>query len=186
MATRSVRPTPSACAACTAHPTPRQPNAVTASLAIGAVRSEPAALAIAWQRYGHLLRRVHLPTVEDILAGTGPGSQLWRLLASIGVHHSPDCPCLSTAAQMNDWTPAGCRAHCAEIVASLESQRHRYGWSGTLKAALQSVRTGLAFRLSPLDPLGSLVDEAIRLAEEASHGDPFRHSPPDRSGIPLR
>jgi len=37
-----------------------------------------------------------------------------------------------------------------------------YGWSTMARAAAKAVLTGVAFRLSPIDPYGSLLDEALR------------------------
>jgi len=44
------------------------------------------------------------------------------------------------------------------------------------RAAVNAVKTGLAWKINPLDPYGSLLDEAIRRAEntdkELNHADP--------------
>lgn len=66
---------------------------------------------------------------------------------------------------MDEWGAAGCREHRAEIVGWLQEAREKYGWSSRLTAGLRSVTSGLVFRIRLTDPLGSLVDEAIRRAE---------------------
>lgn len=67
---------------------------------------------------------------------------------------------------MDAWGVPGCREHRQEIVGWLEESRDRYGWSGRLTAGLKSLTTGLVFRIRLSDPLGSLIDEAIRRAGE--------------------
>lgn len=166
----------SACAVCGSLPSTGAPNQVTVSLAIGAVRDNRELAASLFERYGHLLRRVtpdNSERLEAILAGAGPGSHLWRLLESIGITHDPNCDCLGFAEKMNAWGGVGCRQHRAEIIERLRTQQKRYGWAATFAAAGHAIKSGLAFRLNPLDPFGSLADEAIRLAEEASAKAPF-------------
>jgi len=68
---------------------------------------------------------------------------------------------------MNAWGVAGCREHRAEIIDHMRANAKSYGWSTVATAAAKAVLTGIAFRLSILDPYGSLVDEAIRLAKAA-------------------
>jgi hypothetical protein len=48
----------------------------------------------------------------------------------------------------------------------MSSGAGRYGWGTVIMAACRAIYSGLAWRLSPTDPYGSLVDEAIRRAEE--------------------
>jgi hypothetical protein len=168
-----------ACRYCTEQAEPRQAvNQVTVSLALKVHPPKSSEWTAIYEQHGQHLRRdtrseTHRQQLAAIMAGTGPGSQLWRLLERLGVQHSPDCGCLSRAKQMNAWGVAGCRAARAEIVGWMEAGKDRYGWATIAKAAGLAVVTGLAFRLSVTDPFGSLVDEAIRLAEVASfHRDP--------------
>jgi hypothetical protein len=68
---------------------------------------------------------------------------------------------------MDAWGVAGCRGeHYQEIVDRFRAYASKYGWATKLKAAALAVKTGLAFRLNPLDPAPGIVDEAIRRAEE--------------------
>lgn len=111
--------------------------------------------------------------LNQIKTGNSVGSQLWRLLESLGVQHTASCPCLKFAEQMNAWGVAGCREHRAEIVEHMRTNAKAYGWSTVATAAAKSVLTGVAFRLSIFDPYGSLVDEAIRRAAEALDSQPI-------------
>jgi hypothetical protein len=87
-------------------------------------------------------------------AGRGPGTELVKLLASIGITGDAGCDCKTRMRQMDAWGPAGCREHRAEIVGWLEEGAARWGWAAMLAAKVA--------------PLGWLIDEAIRRAELAS------------------
>jgi hypothetical protein len=65
---------------------------------------------------------------------------------------------------MDIWGPEGCRLRRAEVLAWLREAQGRLGRAAKLKAAARAALTGLAFRLCPWDPLGSLVDLAIARA----------------------
>lgn len=167
-----------ACEYCTTRTTPpRQRNKVTYDLAAAALR-----LAGRGQDARELMKSapdIYPPApssserLRAIEAGHGVGSQIWRLLAEIGVQHDPSCDCLAWAEKLNAWGVAGCRLARAEIVEHLRSERQRYGWARSIIAAARAaagVASDLAAGrrpwLNPLDPFGSLVDEAIRRAGE--------------------
>lgn len=105
--------------------------------------------------------------LRTIIEGIGVGSQLWKLLESLGVKHTTDCTCLIWAELMNSWGPAKCRESRAEIVEHMESSAKSYGWTTYIYASLKVVVLRLMFRISITDPYGSLLDEAIRRAELA-------------------
>ena len=94
----------------------------------------------------------------------GPGTELHAILESMGIKPSESCPCRNRICQMNKWGPEGCRERRDEIVAWLREQQERRGWAEQISAGMRTLTTGLAFRLNLVDPLGSLVDEAIRRA----------------------
>lgn len=71
---------------------------------------------------------------------------------------------------MEQWGVEGCIAHRAEIVEWLRTAAEERGWSAVIAAAIEAVKTGEAFTMNPLDPYGSLVDEAIRRASHAKEG----------------
>lgn len=170
LARQPVTPHRSACELCLRSSQPRALNRYTLAIAVGALlRSDPAAAAALRQKYeeGMAVEQV-AARLAAILAGTGPGSQLWRLLKSLGVRHTPTCPCLGFAERMNAWGVAGCRLARAEIVEHMRTHAQAYGWGTFVQAAGRAVLTGLAWRIDLTDPYGSLVDEAIRRAEAAS------------------
>jgi hypothetical protein len=89
--------------------------------------------------------------------------QLLRLEKAVGCKR-----CDEMMDKMNEWGPDGCRAHRAEIVEHLRTAYKETSYAALAKASAIGVLSGLALRLNPLDPLGSLVDEAIRRSELTS------------------
>jgi len=175
----STAATAESCAVCDQQSEPRALNSVTVSLAVSGLgragRKDEAAALLA--SHGHLLQRVAAAPstsaqerLQAILAGHGVGSQLWKLLGSLGIEHKTTCTCLSLAERMNALGPSGCREKSAELLEQMRKNQEQYDWTTWLKAGTLAVVTGLAFRLNPLDPLPGLLDEAIRLAELAGAG----------------
>lgn len=97
--------------------------------------------------------------------GYGPGTELKRLLAIMDITPSVSCDCNAKAVLMDKWGVEGCRENRDTIVGWLREGAPRWKWTDRLAAAAKAVKSGLAFQLNPLDPFGSLVDEAIRAAE---------------------
>lgn len=168
-----------ACRVCEANAAPRSKNKVTCDLAIATLyqagRPEEALAIVAGAPHIYGSRQSQPERLAAIEAGTGVGSQIWRLLAEIGVQHDPRCDCLGWAEKLNAWGVAGCRLARGEIVEHLQTARREYGWARSILAAARAVADAVgdlaAGRhpwLNPLDPYGSLVDEGIRRAEAAS------------------
>ena len=99
--------------------------------------------------------------------GHGPGTELKRILKSLGIEPSPSCDCRARADQMDMWGVAGCRDNRTQVITWLRDGHARWGWKDKLAAAARAVQNGLAFKLNPLDPFPSLVDEAVQRAEVA-------------------
>ena len=89
------------------------------------------------------------------------------MLAELGIDPGPSCPCRRRMRQMDEWGVEGCREHREEIIGWLREGQERYGWGARITAGWRAVVSGLAWRINPGDPLGSLVDEAVRRAEAA-------------------
>lgn len=167
-------PHETACLACLSNASPATINQVTVSLAIGTVAAA-GLTARAKQLIAEYRALVSEPSdgkpsvrLALVLHGHGVGSELWRLLDSLGIRHREDCPCLTWAERMNAWGPAGCRLARAEIITHIRASRAHYGWGDIAKAAALAITTGLAWHLDPTDPYGSLLDRAIHLAEQAA------------------
>jgi hypothetical protein len=164
------RPHKTACEFCThkADP-PQQINEVIVSLALAQTRDRPEVRQRIMRDHGHLLPRqpAQQPSVRlnEIMHGTEPGSQLWRLLTELGIQHKPTCNCLSLAERMNAWGAVGCRLARTDIIAAMRTNAKEYGWLDVARAAAKAVSTGIAWRLDLTDVYGSLIDESIRRAQ---------------------
>ena len=97
----------------------------------------------------------------------GPGTELKKILGSIGIHPTPECPCNLRAAQMDIFGVAGCVANKDKIVQWLKDGSETWGWNKLFSTAMTAVLTGLAFRISWTDPIPSIVQLAIDNAEKA-------------------
>lgn len=104
--------------------------------------------------------------INLIPPGKGPGTELKKILASMEINPSPTCDCNGKSQQMDLWGAAECREKFDVIVGWMRDNQQRWGWKDKIKAAALAVKTGLAFKLDPLDPFPSLIEEAIRRAEE--------------------
>ncbi len=111
------------------------------------------------ERYRALWSGSPLPPVAG-----GPGSELAAILSAAG-YEAVGCGCVIRAAEMDRWGVDGCRLRRAEIAGWLAEQRALRGWVDLLPGLWRMVKSGAIRWLNPLDPLGSLVDEAISRAE---------------------
>lgn len=98
----------------------------------------------------------------------GPGKELYDIFKQLDIPEPPGCGCKAKAAQMNVWGVAGCREHFEEIVVWLRQSYTDVGYLQRATAAKNAVASGLAFSINPFDPVPSLINEAIRRAEEQS------------------
>jgi hypothetical protein len=185
------------CEACSTSPHPRQVNMHTIAIVHRGLRqSDPKRAAEFRKKHAPLLRSemaevnelarwrrnraalaghtVKIITWEErvaaVEAGKGPGSQLWNLLRDdFGVEHTADCPCLGTAEWMNRIGPDGCREQRAECVKKIKEGKAKvFGrWRDYINAAATGARRGAVRYVKITDPIGSVVDEAIRRADVA-------------------
>jgi hypothetical protein len=95
----------------------------------------------------------------------GPGTELKKILADIGVNPAPSCDCNGKARQMDLWGVAGCREQFDTIVGWMRDGQDRWGWKEKLAIAAKAVVSGLVFKLNWTDPYPGLIEEAIRRAE---------------------
>lgn len=168
-----VFPHPSACEfCCNTNTKPNQNiNLVTVSLAIDALsknkKNEEVDLLIF--KYGHFLIDYELQEkskhrLEKILNGDGVGSCMWKILDSIGIKHTANCPCLDWAERMNAWGPDLCNKNRKQIIKHMKLSAKNYGWGDVARAIKKAIKNKLIYKLNPLDPFGSLLNEAIRIA----------------------
>jgi hypothetical protein len=95
----------------------------------------------------------------------GPGTELTTIFKSLGIAPAASCGCQSKADQMDAWGIAGCRVNRPQIIGWMTAAYDTTSWLTRAKAACAAGANGLACKLDWSDPIGSLVDEAIRRAE---------------------
>lgn len=88
----------------------------------------------------------------------GPGTELKKLLASMGIRPDASCSCNTRASEMDRWGVTGCRMHRDEIIGWLREGYVAWGWRDKLPPAVQA-------NVAVIDPFPELVDEAIARAE---------------------
>jgi len=97
--------------------------------------------------------------------GAGVGAELHQLLDQLGIPPTGECGCVAMARELNEWGPDGCRERRAEIVQRLRDRRKLESWHVLAAAAARSLTTAVGWTIDILDPIGSLLDMAIRNAE---------------------
>lgn len=105
--------------------------------------------------------------VEGFKLPRGPGTELKKILHSLGIHPAPSCNCNSKAIQMDVWGIAGCEENFDTIVTWLKNGT----WTGldVVSAGFRAFFNGLAFRIDPTKPFDSLVSLCIKRAIEAEN-----------------
>jgi len=98
--------------------------------------------------------------------GAGPGTELKRLLATLGIAPGPNCQCNKRAREMDAWGVAGCRENKNTIVQWMREGQATWGWMDRITAAARAVHTGLALRISWVDPWPDIIDLCIEQAEQ--------------------
>ena len=109
-----------------------------------------------------------LDPMNRVTTSGGPGTELKKILATLGITHQPGCDCNAKAAQMDQWGVAGCRENVDTLVGWMREGSTRWGWSARLKAGAKAVTSGLALQINWADPFPSLIKLAIERAEEVS------------------
>jgi hypothetical protein len=92
----------------------------------------------------------------------GPGTELKKIFESLGVKPNGCGACMATLHLMNDLGSTGCRERRDELIKDIKSRGPSYSLKMKIRAAGMAIFSGLAFSINPLDPIGSLFDEAIR------------------------
>lgn len=110
------------------------------------------------------------PATPDVAAAEkrarvqfGPGSWLKAIFAELGFSGCQICG--ERAAEMDRWGVEGCRERFDEIVAWLRESAEQLGWGERFKLLGRATASGWLLRVNWLDPIPSLVKEAIKRAE---------------------
>lgn len=99
--------------------------------------------------------------------GKGPGTELKAMNAELGIKPAENCSCNRLAAEMDFLGVDGCRQERSRIVQGLKDNSTKYKWTELLFAGIRSATCSFAGKIKISDLFGSLVDEAIRRAEES-------------------
>lgn len=83
-------------------------------------------------------------TQEAGAAKSGPGTELKKLLATVGIKASPNCSCNAKAAQMDAWGPDECESRREEIVSWLGEEAVRRKLPFSRLVARQVVRLAIS------------------------------------------
>lgn len=80
----------------------------------------------------------------------GPGTELARLIAELGVKERDGCRCRAWAVKMNAWGPDGCLVHRKEILAHLRAAYAGASWAEAFVAGGRAVLLGLPLSVEGL------------------------------------
>lgn len=104
------------------------------------------------------------PTIQpEQGAMRGPGVQLKFIFQELGFEACGICG--EWICKMEQWGPDGCREHASEIIARLREAADKLSWGERFKLLGRTVSTGWVVKVNWLDPLPSLLNEAIQRAE---------------------
>lgn len=107
------------------------------------------------------------------------GWHMEQITKSLRLKPHSKCTCKSLAARMNRLGPEGCRRERASLVEDLKKNAKKYTWGDVAKAVAMTTKNAVASAVhlerpwipNPLDPYGSMLDEAIGRAESAQRED---------------
>lgn len=117
----------------------------------------------------------------------GPGTELKKILSSVGIDPGPNCSCRGRMLAMDEMGVQGCRDNFDTIVGWLVESADAWGWNSVvtkkaeegqtilsladkLTIGWKSLTSGLAFKVNWSNPYPDLVNEAISRAEAATRG----------------
>lgn len=96
----------------------------------------------------------------------GPGAELKKLLASIGIEPNKGCDCNAKAGIMDVWGVEGCELRFDSIVHWMTEGHEKWGWKDKLSAGFKSIITGMVWTMNPIAPMQSLIRKAIENAKK--------------------
>lgn len=98
----------------------------------------------------------------------GPGTELKKILSSVGINASANCGCNVMVQNMDNMGPQKCYENLDTIVAEMKQKQDQWGWKDKWNAAIAMAWKDplLAVTINPLDPIPCLVRAAIQRAEK--------------------
>lgn len=92
----------------------------------------------------------------------GLGQTLTDLLAELGQVKAGGCGCADKAAALDRHGPEWARQNRETVEGWLREAAAKAGWAAHVRGAAKAVTTGLIGRLGVVDPVGRVLDEALR------------------------
>ncbi len=105
------------------------------------------------------------PLQRQRKSGSGVGTELKIMLNQLALVPRSGCECDAMADEMDALGVVGCRRERPRLVAHLEKAYAKLGLSRRQEIELWLKAIPVWIVVNPLDPAGSLLDEAIRRAE---------------------
>ena len=107
-----------------------------------------------------------IPLVTPVF-NQGPGTELKKMLSSVGITPKFGCGCNDRMKTMDSWGVKGCEENFDKIVKWIKDSAKDFGLTNAkmIEIGVKSVTTGLAFKVNPFSPFASLVSEAIHRTE---------------------
>lgn len=99
----------------------------------------------------------------------GPGTEMRKILESIGIYPRMGCRCKQLMIDMDEWGVVGCRLERTYIINVMEESAEQYNWkdfviAAALSALFLNVRI-IGFKIDALNPFPGLLDLAIHRAD---------------------
>lgn len=114
-------------------------------------------------------------TIKRTPRAKNVGDHMKDVISELKIHPKRGCGCDALANSMNCLGPFGCKANRDKLVEKLKTNAKRYSWgdvatavaNAAKNAAVAAVHLERVWIPNPLDPYGSMLDEAIRRTESA-------------------
>ncbi len=103
------------------------------------------------------------PPKPVVIPPDRPGSESLLLTKELGIEPKPGCTCGKLAAAMDILGVDGCKAARDVLAGKMKANAKLWTWLEKLTAGSKAVRNGVP--INPLDPYGSIIDEACKRAE---------------------
>lgn len=100
---------------------------------------------------------------RPLLSSPSVGTELTAIFTELGIKPKASCGCKAKAAAMDSWGVAGCKERRAEILTWMQEAYEGISWNEWLATGYKLM--GKQW-FNPLAPFGSILDEAIRRAEQ--------------------
>jgi hypothetical protein len=106
----------------------------------------------------------------------GVGDHMKDVTRELRLNMKPGCNCQELLFEMNRLGPGGCRRERSRLVEALKENAKKYTWvdvgtaiaNASKNAVVSAVHLQRPWIPNPLDPYGSMLDEAIRRTETVS------------------